>query len=142
MRFLNDNDYKKQIRQWVKNIITYEDENVLHDAELAAQAEMETYLVSRYDIQKIFDVNQPDNQRNALIVMYLVDMALYHLHANIQPNDVPEVRENRYKQAISWLRDVASGKLSPILPEIEVTPDEDFTGNINLGSHEKYSERF
>lgn len=142
MRFLNDNDYKKQIRLWVKNIITYEDENVLHDAELAAQAEMETYLVNRYDIQKIFDLEQEPKKRNALIVMYLVDMALYHLHSNIQPNDVPEIRYERYKQAIAWLKDVAVGKLSPVLPEKEEMDNENNTGNIFIGSNEKTSFRF
>lgn len=141
MRFLKDNDYKKQIRQWVKNIITYEDEDVLHDAELAAQAEMETYLGGRYDVKKIFDVDMPIEKRNPLIVLYLVDITLYHLHANIQPNDVPEVRENRYKQAISWLRDVAAGKISPFLPEI-IPAEEDYTGNIFIGGNEKVSERF
>ncbi|WP_164879085.1 DUF1320 domain-containing protein [Flavobacterium cerinum] len=142
MRFLNDNDYKKVIRQWIKNLISYESEDVLEDAELAAQSEMETYLVSRYDTQAIFNTGQEPEQRSALIVMYLVDMALYHLHANIQPNDVPEVRENRYKQAISWLKDVAAGKISPVLPVKVIVPGEDNTGNIALGCNPKVSERF
>lgn len=142
MRFLNDNDYKKQIRQWVKNLITYDNEDVLADVENAAQAEMETYLAVRYDIKKIFDTEQPPGERNHLIVMYLVDMALYHLHSNIQPEDVPELREKRYKQAIEWLKEVAAGLANPVLPEVKPEDNPDYTGNIATGGNPKVSERY
>ncbi|MDP3679764.1 MAG: DUF1320 family protein [Flavobacterium sp.] len=119
-RFLNDNDYKKQIREWIKNVINYNDATVQEDCELAAQAEMETYLNARYDIAAIFNTAQEASARNRLIVLYLVDITLYHMFSNISPDMIPVLRETRYKAAITWCKDVAKGTLSPILPEKDI----------------------
>lgn len=115
-RFLKDEDYKKQIRDWIRNVITYNDSNVQADCELAAQCEMETYLSSRYDVALIFSATQLATDRNPLIILYLIDITLYHLHSNISPDTVPELRLTRYKAAIDWLKAVAMEKLSPVLP--------------------------
>lgn len=136
-RFLNDNDYKKQVQTWIKNIIQT-DENILTDAELAAQVEMETYLNNRYDIAAIFSTTQQPSARNKLIVVFLVDITLYHLFTNISPDMIPELREKRYKAAIQWCKDVAKGYISPILPE----RDAEDVKNVPLfkhGSNEKYN---
>lgn len=70
---------------------------------------------------------QGDN-RNQLIVLYLVDITLYHLHARIQPNNVPELRKIRYDgngdlvkahSAIRWLRDCGDGSINADLPVID-----------------------
>jgi phage gp36-like protein len=143
MPFLTDTDYEVQIRTWVKSIIMQSNINVLHKAELAAQGEMESYLRQRYDVRKIFSA--PLEERNALIILYMVDMAVYHLHANIASDNVPEMRIIRYKDAKDWLKSVAKGDISPDLPEL---PDESLgsegTGNqvIEFGSNKKYSERY
>ncbi|WP_241279761.1 phage protein Gp36 family protein [Chryseobacterium cucumeris] len=143
MPFLVDTDYEVQIRNWVKQIITQYKTDVLHQAELAAQAEMESYLRQRYDVAKIF--SETGGNRNALIILYMVDIALYHLHANISADNVPEIRIIRYNAAKDWLKAVAKGDISPDLPE---KPDEgeggEGSGNqiVEFGSRPKYSERF
>lgn len=141
MPFLQDTDYEVQIRTWVKQIIIQRKEDVLHKAELAAQAEMESYLRERYDVKKIFGA--VDGDRNALIVLYMVDICLYHLHSNISADQIPELRIIRYNAAKDWLKDVAKGNISPDLPEKEVTEDTD-TGQLSteFGSRPKYSERY
>ena len=136
-RFLNDNDYKKQVQAWIKNLIQT-DASVLEDAELAAQVEMETYLNNRFDITAIFSTTQPEEERNRLIVLYLVDITLYHLFTNISPDMIPELREKRYKAAIQWCKDVAKGYISPLLPE----RDADDVENIPMfkhGGNQKYN---
>ncbi len=140
MAFLTDIDYDVQIRNWVKQIITQENEDVLHQAELAAQAEMESYLRGRYDVAEIFD--QTGTERNALIVMYLVDMVVYHLHSNISPENTPEIRYIRYKAAINWLADVSRGKLTPQLPETKTEESEEDSLDFQGGSNPKVSERY
>lgn len=143
MPFLTDTDYEVQIRNWVKQIITQSKIDVLHQAELAAQAEMESYLRQRYDVPKIF--SEVEGNRNALIVLYMVDIAVYHLHSNISSDNVPEIRIIRYNAAKDWLKAVAKGDISPDLPEKpEEEEGEENTGNqtIEFGSNKKYSERY
>jgi hypothetical protein len=77
---------------------------------------------------------KPDNttywtkgdNRNQLILMYLIDITLYHLHARINPRNTPELRMIRYDGnnpmqnggAIAWLKRVAGGELTANLPII------------------------
>jgi phage gp36-like protein len=53
--------------------------------------------------------------------MYMVDIAIYHLHANSAEMSFPELRIIRYNAAKDWLKAVAKGDISPDLPE---KPDE------------------
>lgn len=141
MGFLIETDYDPQLRGWVREIITQGNPLVQTQAELAAQAEMESYLRDRYKVAEIFDTVQPAEDRNALVVMYMVDIATYHLHANISPENVPEIRQIRYDAAIMWLKNVAAGKISPNLPSVNDGSEDDsifFFG----GSNEKTSERY
>lgn len=83
---------------------------------------------------------QGDN-RNQLIVLYLVDITLYHLHARIQPNNVPDIRKIRYDgngdlekahSAIRWLRECGNGHINADLPNID--PQQGMSirwGNVN-----------
>ena len=143
MPFLIDTDYEVQIRNWVKQIITQYKTDVLHQAELAAQAEMESYLRQRYDVAQIFSATE--GNRNALIILYMVDIALYHLHSNISSDNVPEIRVIRYNSAKDWLKSVSKGDISPDFPEkTDEGGQAEGTGNqvIEFGSNQKYSERY
>lgn len=70
------------------------------------------------------------DNRNQQIVMYLIDITLYHLHSRINPRNVPELRMIRYdgndpKQsggAIGWLKRVSDGQINADLPEIVTKP--------------------
>jgi len=117
MIWLTEYDLKKQIRQSVLSQVIEQDASLLHEAELATLAEIESYLRSRFDVQAIFATTGTD--RNALLVMYAVDILLYHLHSRINPSQIPDLRIERYNNAIEWLKAVAKGMLSPALPTIE-----------------------
>lgn len=142
--FLQLSDYKKQIRQSVLKVLTDEDDNTLHDAELTAQEEMEGYLNKRFDVGKIFSLDQEVSDRKRVIVMYLIDLTLYHLHSNITPNNIPEIRYLRYERALKWLDKVLDGKITPDLPLIE--SDEPFPNGGSQffygDSNEKVTERY
>lgn len=87
------------------------------------------------------------DNRNAQVVLYLIDIILYHLHARINPRNIPELREIRYnggeKQynkggSIGWLRDVQQGKVHLNAPVIQPV-----TGNsIRWGSYPKNNNSF
>jgi hypothetical protein len=66
------------------------------------------------------------DNRNQQIVMYLLDITLYHLHSRINPRNIPDLRKERYDGnnpsqnggAVAWLKRVASGDLTADLPQI------------------------
>jgi len=132
MPFLTNDDYGVQARAEVLDRIG--NAGALPMAELMARAEMESYLNARYDVPEIF--GQQGDDRNHLVLMYLVDLVLYHLHSNISPRNVPELRAVRYEAAIEWLKMVSEGKLNPGLPE---RPGDDGGYYFSGSSNPKYS---
>lgn len=143
-KFLQLSDYNKQIRETILNVVINNNPETLSEAELAAQEEMESYLRTRYDVGKLFSLDQEIEDRKRIIVLYMVDITLYHLHSNITPDNVPEIRYLRYTRAIEWLKKVADGKLSPDFPEYETeNPFENGGSQFFFGgSNEKVTERY
>lgn len=93
----------------------------LEQLELYALGEMEGYLDVRYDAAKILDPAEP---RPATVVMHLVDMVLHSAYSKVHPNNIPELREKRYSNAINYLEKLASGFINPSLP---IKPDQPTT---------------
>lgn len=122
MSFLLPADYGPQIRQEILSLVTDGDTTLLDAAGLAAQAEMESYLRGRFDVEAIFAATGP--ARSAVLVLYLVDLALYHLHSRQNPRNVPQIRQDRYDHAIEWLKMARKGSISTGLPPEPLTePD-------------------
>jgi phage gp36-like protein len=139
MPFLTITDYQKQIKSDVLDAVLGTDDNIRLMAEVAAQSEMDSYLNQRFDTTNVF--NKTDSNRSAVIVLYLIDMVLYHLHSRINPNNIPALRDNRYKQALAWLKDVAAGKITPNLPRISDTEGQEETGS-RFGTEDKLSGQY
>lgn len=133
MPFISEADYSVQIKSDV--LTTVKNTDALPKAELMAQAEMESFLNARFDVAEIF--NKTAEDRNPVILMYMIDIILYHIHSNISPRNIPELRGIRYEAAINWLKMVAKGTLNPDLPTKEDDNAEYFT---NLGGNTKYSQ--
>lgn len=65
------------------------------------------------------------DNRNQQIVLFLIDITLYHLHSRINPRNIPDLRKERYNGnsptdsggAIGWLKSVAKGNVNADLPE-------------------------
>ena len=114
MNYLLREDFKTQIKDTILNNIVEGDFNLLDVVEMQSISQITSYLAVRYDVPQIF--NKQEAQRNSQVVMVLVDMCLYHLYSRIQPGQVPELRQNRYDDAIKWLEGVAAGKFLPDLP--------------------------
>lgn len=132
MAFIKESDYAHIVDQESLNMLAPEAGDRIK-AENAAMEEMSSYLRGRYDVETLFQ--QTGNARNQLLLMYLIDMAVYHLFARLEThNGVPEARKERYKAAIAWLLDVADGKSNPNLPTY---PEEEDETGIKFGSIEK-----
>jgi hypothetical protein len=70
------------------------------------------------------DFWEKKDPRNPLIVMYMCDIVIYHLFAHIMPNNIPQIRIDRYKHALKWLAEVRDGKIDPALSIITPEPSE------------------
>jgi len=59
------------------------------------------------------------DNRHSLLVMYLCDIAIYHLLPRLDGRQIPEIRKDRYRTAKGWLKDLSQGKITdPGLPQI------------------------
>lgn len=112
MDFLEKEDFKSLIDDVTLSTITEDDDALLDEAEGRSIEEMKAYLSIRYDVEEIFN----GDIRSGLVVMYLCDMVLYHLHARIAPDNIPTLRHNRYENAMDWLNKIADGYINPLLP--------------------------
>lgn len=117
MQFLLETDFRSLIKDGELNILTGGDNTLLTTTEQRAIDEMTGYLSVRYNTDTIFA--QTEGDRNDLIVMYLCDIVLYHLHSRIAPDDIPEFRRDRYVGARDWLEKTADGFTNPVLPRVE-----------------------
>lgn len=114
MPFLTASDYNKQIRSEKLDQITDGDSTILPAVNLAVEAEITGYLRHRYKVSEILAAT--GTSRNQLLVMYAVDMVIYHTISRINPRQITEHRLARYEAAIAWLKSVNKGEILPDLP--------------------------
>lgn len=99
------------------------DPEVIEVCEDRAVDEMRGYLEKSYDVEAIFSAR--GKERHALILMYAIDIALYHLYCLHNPYKLSDLRKARYERAMEWLRMVAKGEVTiggaPRLAEPEAT---------------------
>jgi phage gp36-like protein len=85
---------------------------LLNDSELAAILEAKSHLSSRYLIDT--DFAKTGNDRNQLLVLKTVDIALYNIHSILNPKQIPDIRIKRYDDAIAWCMQVNRGEINPV----------------------------
>jgi len=132
MPFLTADDYKAQVKDSILDTITESTAALLTDAENKALAQIKSRLNGRFNMDT--EMAKAGADRNSELVMYMVDMVLYHLHSRITPGQVPELRSQRYQDAMEWLKAVASGDFMPALTA-KGDADEDDTDDGNPIQH-------
>lgn len=137
--FLEQSDYNALISDTVLRQVIENSPALLDEAELMAQSEMESYLATRFDVGEIY--SKTGTARNKAVVMYMIDITLYHLHSRVAPRNISQLRTDRYRQAIAWLNMCASGELSPSLP-LRVSVDGTTEDRLRWGSSERPELRF
>ncbi len=59
------------------------------------------------------------DNRNQQLLTYTIDIALYHVHCRIAPQNIPDIRVKRYDDAKKWLKMAADGDVTADLPVIQ-----------------------
>lgn len=136
--FLAKADYDVLIEEGILDQVIEADDQ-LEVAETYAQAQITTYLGARFNTNEIFA--QTGDDRNAMVKMVMIDIALYHLHARIAPGDVSEVRVERYKDALEWCRDARDGILETGLP-VRLDDNSNPINRLRFGSNDKMNHHY
>ncbi|MDL2254974.1 DUF1320 domain-containing protein [Parabacteroides sp. OttesenSCG-928-K15] len=120
-------------------VISRGDEAIMQAAIDAAQAEARGYL-GAYDMDTVF--SQTDGKRNALLLIFIKDIATWHFLVLCNAGHELSLRQNRYERAISWLKAVQKGDVTPDLPVKEDEGETSGAGMIKFGSNPKKGQHF
>lgn len=118
-QFVELSDYDASIHRDILDALVREDEAVIEVCEDRAIAEMRSYLARRYDCDRIFSATGAD--RNQLVLMMVIDIAVYHIFCIHNPQKLSQIRKDRYERAVEWMKAVAAEEISiegaPLLPQ-------------------------
>lgn len=125
--FITTEDYDATIHREIldsllrKEAPTY-DPQIIEICEDRAVCEMRSYLNKSYDCDSIFSASGDD--RHQLILMFAIDITVYHIFCQHNPYKMAKVRQDRYDRAVEWLKGVMKGDITidgaPMLPEGEL----------------------
>lgn len=59
------------------------------------------------------------DNRTQSVLMAIIDICLYHVHSRIAPRNIPDLRRDRYMNAVDMLRAFARGEMTAKLPLIQ-----------------------
>ncbi len=141
MAFLTPQELNTHLYDENIDIISRGDETIMTAAIDAAVQEAWGYL-GGYDREKIF--NAEGEQRNNLLLIFIKDISTWHFINLCNAGTDLELRQNRYDRAISWLRQVQKGDITPNLPVVDNDGDgkPDTAGEYIFGSNPKRSQHF
>lgn len=136
--FLSTEELKTHLYEENVSVISRDNDAILTAALDGAIAEAKGYLAA-YDRVAIF--TSEGSERNALLLIFVKDIAVWHFINLCNAGTELELRQNRYNRAIDWLKSVQRGDVSPDLPT-----KEDEAGNtigiIKFGSNPKRNQHF
>lgn len=114
MPFIVKADLLTYIQEFELDAITQLDDKFIQAAIEAAQAEIRMHLYDSFEVDAIF--NAEGEQRNALLINFCADIAIYLLAVRCQAGQYIELRKAQYDRAISWLKAAAKTELYCDLP--------------------------
>jgi phage gp36-like protein len=128
MVFLTLADFNPQIHAQVFTLYQTSP-TALDTIEVAAMQQVSGWISKFYDANAAFNPVPPVT-RNGLLVMYMVDIILYHLSASMA--SIPPTREERFTIAVRFFEDVMRGRATMDLPLLPT--------NANGGQNTRYGE--
>lgn len=132
--FLSNEEMKTHLHQEDVDVISRGDDTLMTAAIDTAMQEAKGYL-SKYDKAVIFETT--GTERNALLLTFLKDIAAWHFLVICNAGSDYKIRQDRYDRAVSWLKAVQRGDISPDLPAAETDK-----GTIIFGSNEQKGQHF
>jgi hypothetical protein len=145
-RFILETDYDMQIKQEIIRLLTaqefYQSAKLVR-AEQTAIRQIRNRIAKRYDCDAIFSPS-PEGQgeaRDQWIVTITIDIALYHLYSQTGMKDIPQHRQDRYQDALDWLKDVGNGTSTAELPAL-VDEDGNEYSEVIINSRPQENQRW
>jgi len=118
MAFITKDDYEVEIREELLALLDPTEERIkLGIAQKMAISQIRQYLSGRYNMDAVFSTQ--GEERDMFMVMLTIDCALYHLWSKKAPKKMPEIRAQRYQDALDWLRAAGAGTIDTDLPPVE-----------------------
>jgi phage gp36-like protein len=117
------------------DVITGKDDTLVSSAIDGAVSEAKGYLGS-YNTDVIFAA--AGALRNALLLIFVKDIAVWHLIKLSNYQADLEFRGKCYDRAIAWLKSVQKGDVTPDLP----ASNSVYSAKISFGSNPKRSQHF
>ena len=123
--FIKTTDYDATIHREILNSLLRADSDdydseIIEICEDRAIAEMRSYMNKTYDCDAIFSA-RGDN-RHPLVLMFAIDISVYHIFCQHNPFKLSKIREDRYKRAIEWLKGIMEGDITidgaPLLSDV------------------------
>ena len=121
--FIDITDYDASIHKEILDSLLRQgtadyDPQIVEICEDRAIAEMRSYLNKKYDCDSIFSAR--DNDRHTLVLMFAIDIAIFHIFCQHNPYKMSKIRQDRYGRAVEWLKGVMRGDVTidgaPLLP--------------------------
>ena len=131
--FISLEDYDASIHREILDSLLRQgtadyDPQIIEICEDRAVSEMKSYLNKKYDCQAIF--SQTGAERHPLILMFALDITIYHIFCQHNPYKMSKIREDRYERAIEWLKGVMKGDITvegaPLLPSDELSDNSNW----------------
>lgn len=101
--YFEQTDLEKGVYPEVLNVISRNTENI-NTAITEAMSKVSSYLGARYNMRNEF--SKTGGARNTLVLQMVRDIALYNCYCISNPVNMSETREQKYKDTISFLKDV------------------------------------
>lgn len=131
--FISLEDYDASIHREILDSLLRQgtsdyDPQIIEICEDRAISEMKSYLNKKYDCQAIF--SQTGAKRHPLILMFALDIAIYHIFCQHNPYKMSKIREDRYERATTWLKGVMKGDITvegaPLLPSDTISDNSNW----------------
>lgn len=120
--FIQITDYDATIHREILDSLLREEAGssaTIEVCENRAIATVRSLIGNRYDCDAIFAAT--GDRRNVIILKVCIDIAVYEIFCQHNPYKMSKIREDRYKDAMTFLREVrdfdASIDGAPLLPE-------------------------
>jgi len=134
MIFIKHTELLTYVKENVLNGVTENDSNYIDNVEKIALDEIKSYIGTKYDMN--FEFSRIDNDRNSYLISIVIDIMLFHLYSRIAPDNIPEIKLQRYGKVIEWLELAAKGKVSPNLKVLDNKYDNN-SSQMLWGSYSK-----
>ena len=126
--FITTQDYDATIHREILDSLLRTDSpsfdpQIIEICEDRAITEMRSYLNKSYDCNAIFSAQ--GKHRHPLILMFAIDITVYHIFCQHNPYKIAKIRQDRYDRAIEWLKGVMKGDITidrtPLIQEPQLS---------------------